>query len=144
MTEQLPAGSANFHITFGSVDGSFTSCEGLSAKVGVVDNHASAPQGKHVFQRYAGPPEGGQITLKRPLTTGDKKLQEWAKKSRDDNKSAQVDGTVMVLTSEGQTVVTYAVADAWVSEYSTGNLDASSSKRLEETVIIVHTGIKVQ
>ncbi len=144
---ETPYGAFNFLVSIeGSdshaVQAGFSEVSGLSMEVQVIEyragnNRSNTPVKIPGLTKYA------PVTLKRGLI-GSLDLFEWITQSADSGRSGQRNITIELLNEDNDTVFTWKLLNAWVSNYTTGDLNANSSEIAIETVEVVHEGLIIE
>ncbi|PVV26854.1 MAG: hypothetical protein B6D79_04950 [gamma proteobacterium symbiont of Ctena orbiculata] len=144
---ETPYGAFNFLVSIeGSdshaVQAGFSEVSGLSMEVQVIEyragnNRSNTPVKIPGLTKYA------PVTLKRGLI-GSLDLFEWITQSANSGRSGQRNITIELLNEDNDTVFTWKLRNAWVSNYTTGDLNANSSEIAIETVEVVHEGLIIE
>jgi len=134
-----PIVSANFSLEVGGmVTGFFTAVSGLSDTQDVVEVKVMAEGNREVVRKIPGRYEGGQITLKRPITTN-MDIWTWRKMVEDGNVSgARTNGSILMYDQEGTVVAQWDFEQGWPQKVETDTVDTGSSSLVQESLTIVY------
>lgn len=142
-----PYGAFKFLVSTGNEDPSdikagFSEISGLSMEVQVIDYragnfHNDSPVRLPGLTKYA------PVTLKRGLI-GSLDLHEWITRSAQALPDSRRDVTIHLLNEAHDPAFTWKLRNAWVSKYTFGDLNASTSEIAIEAIEIVHEGLSVE
>ena len=140
-TDPLLQGNVLLDIDGVGVVANFTSVSGISSEVEIVDNPYVNDQGKVFIAKLPGKPKTPTINLKRGLT-GAAELWEWHTAVMQGTPDRR-DGSVIMMTTQGEEVLRYNFTSAMVSKLSLSEGGATTSGvQIEEATLACETLIK--
>ena len=144
----------NVTITSGNTNffqgrASFQKVSGIQSSVEVVEYREGNMADR--MEKMAGMMSYASVTLERGLSDDDA-FNTWMKtvcdvtngpaSSSGSDKSYRCDVKIELLNKQGLAVKTYTLKDAWPSEYTVGDFDATSNDVVISTLVLQHHGIK--
>jgi phage tail-like protein len=137
-----PLTAAWFSVEFGDAikDMPFREVSGISTEVAVLEQKASAYNGRSFTAYLPGRQTIGDITLKRYMTK-DLTLWKWRKLVEEGKMTdARKNGTITAMDQEGKALAKWEVTNAWPSKVSGPMPNASSTEpAMEEMTIVCET-----
>jgi phage tail-like protein len=128
---------------------SFQKVSGIQSSVEVVEYREGNMADR--MEKMAGMMSYDSVTLERGLSDDDA-FNTWMKtvcdvtngtpSSKGGDKSYRCDVKIELLNKQGLPVKTYTLKDAWPSEYTVGDFDATSNDVVISTLVLQHHGIK--
>ncbi|MGW1051861.1 phage tail protein [Streptomyces sp. NPDC001118] len=96
-------------------------------------------------RKQPGAPQPQEIKLSRPMDAS-RQWVDWVQQCTEggDTDSARQDIAITALDNNKKPTVRYNLTNAWASQWSGPDLDASSSEAATETVTITYEGITVE
>ncbi len=143
--EPLPPvhSAKNFRVEFQGLNvtlGYFTQVTGFSSQVDVLEY---AEGGQNTFvHRLPSRVKQGNITLKRGVISNEKALIDWYTKT-----VVQVEPVTLVVTltdTQDRPIKVWNFRNAYPVKWSGGDLNASGTEFLTETLEVAHSGMTVQ
>lgn len=138
-----PLVAFNFAIEVsGGITGYFTECSGLGSEHEVIDHKIVDGKGHEVVRKIPGRLKWGDITLKRGITAN-MDMWKWRKDVEDGQvSSARKNGSVMMLSQEGEIIARWDFKFGWPSKVSGPSVKADSNEVGVEELVIVHEKIE--
>lgn len=130
--------SSHFMVDMaGHVEGYFTEVSGLDVEVEVVEHKVMAANNQTIIRKMPGRSTAGEITLKRAVTTN-RDIWDWRKTVEEGGvATARTNGTISLLSQEGDPVASWDLVAAWPSKVNATTLDSGSTDVLMEEMTIV-------
>jgi phage tail-like protein len=134
--------SAFFKVEFQGLDvklGFFASATGFSSQVDVLE-YAEGGQNTYVH-RLPSRVKQGNITLKRGVVSSENALLDWYQKT-----VVQAQPVTLVITlqdSETKPIRVWNFQNAYPVKWTSGDLSASSTEMLTESLEVAHSGMTV-
>lgn len=126
----------------GKAAGLFTEIGGLGSESEIIEQKVVDPRGKDFVKKQPGRLKWGDITLKRGITDA-MDLWQWRQLVIDGKTTtARANGTITMLSTDGDPVAAWEFTAGWPSKVSGPSLSADSTAFGVEEVTIVHEGIK--
>lgn len=127
----------------------FQKVSGIQSSVEVVEYREGNMADR--MEKMAGMMSYDSVTLERGLSDDDA-FNKWMKtvcdvtngpvSSTGSDSSYRCDVKIELLNKQGSTVKTYTLKDAWPSEYTVGDFDATSNDVVISSLVLQHHGIK--
>jgi len=134
-----PLVSFNFCIEVsGGITGYFTECSGLGSEHEVIEHKIVDGKGNEVIRKLPGRLKWGDITLKRGITAN---MDMWTWRKDVENgqvASARKNGSIMMLSQEGEIVARWDFKSGWPSKVSGPSPKSDSNEVGVEELVIVH------
>lgn len=136
-----PLISFMFALEIGGLTGYFTEVSGISSDNVVATHKVVTPNAKEVVLQVPGRCDGGEITLKRGLTTNFE-FWTWREQVIAGNMSeARVDGSIVMFDRSYQEVFRWNFFGGWPSKISGPTIASDSNDFAIEELTIVHEGL---
>lgn len=136
-----PLVSFQFALEINDMTGYFTEVSGIVFDNAVATHKVVTPNGKEVVLQVPGRADGGELTLKRGLTTNTE-FWEWREMVINGQVAeARVDGSIVMFNREYEEVRRWSFVNAWPSKISGPQISADSNDLTIEELTIVHEGL---
>ena len=134
-----------FSVELNDLTGYFTEVSGIISESAVVTHLVVSPRGEEITLQVPGRSDGGEITLKRGLTTNTE-FWEWREMVVNGHVAeARADGSIVMYNRAYQEVRRWDFFNAWPSKLTGPDNIASDSNELAiEELTIVHEGLALQ
>ena len=122
----------------GAVTGYFTECTGIGSEHEVIEHKIVDGKGNEVVRKLPGRLKWGDITLKRGITAN---MDMWTWRRDVENgqvASARKNGSIMMLSQEGEIVARWDFKSGWPSKVSGPSPKSDSNEVGVEELVIVH------
>ncbi|MEW8507137.1 MAG: phage tail protein [Candidatus Thiodiazotropha sp.] len=144
---ESPYGAFNFLVSIAGADphdpqAGFSEISGLSMEIEVIEYRAGNYR-EETSVKLPGLTKYPPITLKRGLI-GSLDMYEWIVACVQSGPGMRRDVTIHLLNDEQQTAFTWKLRNAWITKYTSANLNANSSDIAMETMELVHEGMIVE
>lgn len=144
---ETPYGAFNFQVSIGNSDpgdiqAGFSEVSGLSMEIQAIEYRAGNSVSESPI-KIPGLTKFSPVTLKRGLI-GSLDLFEWIEETAHTGRGSQRDVRIHLLGDERQPVITWKLRNAWISNYSFGDLNASSNEVAIEIIELQHEGLRVE
>lgn len=144
---ETPYGAFNFLVSMGSSDpgdirAGFSEVSGLSMELQVIEYRA----GNYVSEspvKIPGLTKYPSVTLKRGLI-GALDLFEWIQESAHSSADSRRDISIHLMGEDRTPVMTWKLRKAWISKYSSSELNASANEIAIETIELTHEGLQLE
>lgn len=145
-----PLVGINFFLELdGTQIGSFRECSGLEVEVEVIESKETDPTGRMIIRKIPGPNKYTPVVLKKGQTSDANLWKEFEKTLSSQSIAGKrpggfrrKTGSIVIKDVTGQQeVARYTFAEAWISKYKGGELNATSNNLAIEEVTIVHEGL---
>lgn len=136
-----PLVSFQFALEINNMTGYFTEVSGIVFDNAVATHKVVTPAGKEVVLQVPGRSDGGELTLKRGLTTN---TEFWAWREMVINgrvAEARVDGSIVMFNRGYEEVRRWSFVNGWPSKISGPQISADSNDLTIEELTIVHEGL---
>lgn len=136
-----PLISFQFALEINGMTGYFTEVDGISSDNAVATHKVVTPDGKEVVLQVPGRCDGGELTLKRGLTSN---MEFWAWRQTvitGDIAGARVDGSIVMFNRQYEEVRRWNFINAWPSKLSGPTIASDSNDLSIEELTIVHEGL---
>lgn len=144
MAKTDPQRNYNFKVKIGNEEAFFKGVTGLKMAAEVIDYREGADDPG--VRKLPGQPTFDTITLNRGYTAS-ANLIDWVKKTGSGRKSDLADNYTKSIQIEllnrikdDKPVKTWVIENAWISEYTISDLDATANDVLIEEIILQHEG----
>lgn len=142
-----PYGAFNFQVSLGGTDpgdikAGFSEVSGLSMEVQVIEYRAGNYRSESPI-KIPGLTKYSPVTLKRGLI-GALDLFEWIEETAQSGAGSRRDVIIHLMGEEHQPVMTWKLRNAWITKYTTSDLNASSNEVAIETIELTHEGLKLE
>jgi phage tail-like protein len=140
-----PLVGAFFGVDFGKhLTGVFKSIDGLESKVEVNKLTQATKEGKSItIHQVANSALGGQVTLKRAMTSN-MEMWDWRKLVEEGKlKDARVNGTITIFDNSAEMKATakWDLTNCWPSSVTGPDLSTKGNDPAIETIVIEHEGL---
>jgi phage tail-like protein len=135
----IPHGmSHRFFVTAGTRNlGAWSKVAGLSVKWDLAEHRVGSSD---QYYKFAGVPKFEQLKLSRAAeATGTQAVQEWLNEVHASG-GVPEEGAVDMMTSAGETVISWTLREMFPSGWQISEFDASAGKVAMETLVIVYSG----
>lgn len=138
-----PVPKFRFEVKFGNEVGRFTEVSGLETETEPIEYRDSGIPLDKGKSRIPGMKKYGNITLKKGVFAGDDSFKKFIEEIITD-RTATRSITITLKDEESNSIVTWAVENAWATKYTGTDLKADANEIAIETLEIAHTGITVE
>ena len=136
-----PVTNFNFMIEIeGLAVGHFAEVSGLASTIETIEYREGGDN--TTVRKLPGKTSFSDIVLKRGTTGDDNTLYEWHKEVVNGTISRK-SGSVVVFDRAGDEVLRYNFFNAWPTEFSPSDFNATSSETANEGVTLAHEGLEI-
>lgn len=134
----------NFIVDVATVTGYFTEVSGLTQEIEVVEQKImSQGASEAIIRKQPGRTvSGGEITLKRGMTTNVDFITWVTQCIQGQVESARTDGTITMVSQDGTPVAMWNIFKMWASKVEVDSLSADGGDVTYETITIQHEGLE--
>ncbi len=136
-----PVLAFQFSLEINNMTGYFMEVSGINSESAVATHKVVTVNAKEVTLQVPGRSDGGEVTLKRGLTTN---LEFWTWREQVANGhigEARVDGTIVLYNREYQPIRRWHFINAWPSKISGPQMVSDSNTFAVEEMTLVHEGL---
>jgi phage tail-like protein len=136
-----PITNFNFLVEIeGLAVGHFSEVTGLASTIETIDYREGGDN--TTVRKLPGKTTYSDIVLRRGTTNGDNTLYEWHREIVNGTITRK-SGSIIVLDRAGEESLRYNFFNAWPSEFSPSDFNATSSETANESVTFTHEGLEI-
>lgn len=141
-TQAWPLPSFYFQVSIGSDKMSFSEVSGLESEFEEITYRAGDSP---IFTKMKMPGlrKAGDVTLKKGIFKGDKKMWEWLNGVKLNTIERKVI-TISLLDESNNPVTTWEVVNAWPKKITVEGFKADGNTAAIETLVLAHEGVNVK
>ncbi|WP_044270752.1 phage tail protein [Bacteroides timonensis] len=141
-TQAWPLPSFYFQVSIGGDNMSFSEVSGLESEFEEITYRAGDSP---IFTKMKMPGlrKAGDVTLKKGIFKGDKKLWEWLNSVKLNTIERKVI-TISLLDESNSPVTTWEVVNAWPKKITVEGFKADGNTAAIETLVLAHEGVNVK
>lgn len=144
MARQLPLPKFHFRVDWGDAGGNirFSEVSGLEMETEVIE-HRDGSSPEFFKEQIPGMKKFAKVVLKRGLFQGDNEFYNWINTTGLLNVERR-DVTIALLDEKHETVVKWALKNAWPSKLTATDLKADANEIAIETLELTHSGLTIE